>query len=100
MPIVPLSPSPQLDLQTTWGWVGCAIVGITTGTDITELVIHHVWHWGYFRKYCFGTSRNNYIKVGARIASEGGHADNSNASDFFLYCNATYVLYMSLAIHL
>jgi len=38
-------------------------------------------------------------KLGPCIASEGGHADNNNASHFFLYCNATYVLYMSLAIH-
>ena len=65
MPIVPPGTSPQLGLQIMWGLLGCVIAGITTGTDITELVIHHVWHQGYFRKYCFGTFRNNYIKAGA-----------------------------------
>lgn len=39
-------------------------------------------------------------KLVLRIASEGGHADNNNASHFFLYCNASYVLYISFAIHL
>lgn len=41
-PVVPPSLSPQLGLQTTQGLAGCAIAAITTGTDITELVIHHV----------------------------------------------------------
>lgn len=69
--VVPPGPSPQPGLQTTRGLVGCAVAGITTGTDITELVIHHVWHRGYFRKYCFGTFRNNYIKVGAAHCFRG-----------------------------
>lgn len=35
-------------------------------------------------------------KLGLCFAPEGGHADNNNASRvFFLYCNATYALYMS-----
>lgn len=42
MLVVPPGPSPLQGLQITGGLVGCAIAGITTGTDITELVIHHV----------------------------------------------------------
>lgn len=42
MLLVPPGPSPPRGLQITGGLVRCAIAGITTGTDITELVIHHV----------------------------------------------------------
>lgn len=68
----PSSPTTTLTrLTDNLGFGGCTIARITTGTDVSELVIHHVWHHGYFRKHCFGTFRNNYIKVGAVCCFRG-----------------------------
>lgn len=68
IPVVTPSPSPHGSFQTAQNY---ATAGVTTGTDITELAIHHLWHRSYFRKYCFGTFRNNHIKVGAVLCFTG-----------------------------
>lgn len=97
----PSRPSLQWGLQTTQGLGVVPLLELPLGLTLQN--------WSFIMFDTGAISESTALahsgviisKLVLCIASEGGHADDNNASHFFfLYCNAAYVLYMSLAIGL
>lgn len=98
--ILPAPPVPYPGLQTTWGSAVVLLLELPLGLMFQN--------WSFIMSDTMAISESTALahsgiiisKLVLCAASEGGHADNNNASCFFLYCNATYFLYISLTVHL
>lgn len=98
--ILPAPPPPLPGLQTTWGLVVVPLLELPLGLMFQS--------WSFIMSDIMAISESTALahsgiiisKLVLCAASEGGHADNNNASCFFLYCNATCVRYIYLTVHL